>query len=155
MFHFYSFPRFSIFGAKQLILISVVALGLLINPYFAHAEENVVTSNLQAVAELSAQELGGVVANDHWTRIEFGTTYVDPIVVVEPLITNADNPYIVGIRNVDSLGFEINLKGCNSSIDVPLQETISYSVIEHSQLPSAEQTSPPLGQPFAWGECPA
>jgi hypothetical protein len=155
MFQFYSFPCFSISGAKRLTLNSAVAFGLIINPCLVRAEQDSARLNLQAVAESNAQELGGVIANDHWTRIEFSTTFIDPIVVVEPLIANGDNLYIVGIRNTDTSGFEINLKSCNNSIDTPLQETINYSVIEHSQLPSTEQANTQLRQRFAWGECPA
>jgi len=45
--------------------------------------ENAAILNQKAIAETYAQELGNVPAQDHWTRIEFSTTYIDPVAVVE------------------------------------------------------------------------
>lgn len=130
-----------------------LALWLVSQPYFVHAEENVVTSNLQAAAESYAQELGGVIGNDHWTRVEFSTTYINPIVVVKRSIASVNNTYVVGIRNVDEMGFEIRLKNCNNSADIPVQESVNYAVIEKSQFFSAESSSAEVRQLFSWGEC--
>ena len=143
----------SITGFKRVTLFTALALGLISKPYFAHAEENAVTSNLQAVAELYAQESSDVLTEDHWTRIEFSTTYIDPIVVIEGSIANVNNTYVVGIRNVDEMGFEISLKNCNNSTDIPVQENVSYAVIEKSQLPSTEGPYAEVRQQFSWGEC--
>ena len=98
----------------RIALLTALALGLMSKPYFAHAETNAVTSYLQEVAKSNAQELGGVIADEHWTRIEFSKTYIDPVVVVEGSVANANNPYVVGIRNVDAMGFEISLQNCNN-----------------------------------------
>lgn len=140
-------------GFKRVTLFTALALGLISKPYFAHAEENVGTSNLQAVAELYAQESSDVLAEEHWTRIEFSTAYIDPIVVVEGSIADVHSTYVVGIRNVDEMGFEISLKNCNNSTDIPAQENISYAVIEKSQLPSTESPNAEVRQQFSWGEC--
>ena len=143
----------SITGFKRIALFSALVLGLISKPYFAHAEENAVTSNLQAVAELYTEEIYEVLAEDHWTRIEFSTLYIDPIVVVEGSSTNVNNTYVVGIRNVDEMGFEISLKNCNNSTDIPVQENISYAIIEKSQLPLTEDSNADVRQQFSWGEC--
>ena len=143
----------SITGFKRITLFTALVLGLISKPYFAHAEENAVTSNLQAVAELYAEEIDEVLAEDHWTRIEFSTLYIDPVVVVEGSITNVNNTYVVGIRNVDEMGFEISLKNCNNSTDIPVQEYISYAIIEKTQLPSTEDSNAEVRQQFSWGEC--
>lgn len=141
-------------GFKRVTLFTALALGLISKPYFAHAEGNAVTSNFQAVAELYAQEIGDVLAEDHWTRIEFGTTYIDPIVVVEGSTANVAGTYVVvGIRNVDGMGFEISLKNCNNSTDIPAQENVSYAIIEKSQLPLTEGPNAEVRQQFSWGEC--
>ena len=58
-------------------------------------------------------------AEEHWARVEFGTTYIDPVVVVEGSIANSDNAYVVGIRNIDAMGFEVSLKNCNNSTGIP------------------------------------
>lgn len=151
----FSFPGFTISCSKKLILNSTVAFGLIISPYAVHANQDSVRLTLQAAAEENAQELGGVTASDKWTRIEFSNIFIDPIVVVEPIIEYKDNSYMVGIRNIDASGFEISLKSCDDSIAPPLQEMINYSVIEHSQISSSDQTYTHIHQPFAWGECPA
>jgi len=139
----------------RIALLTALALGLISNPYFAHAETNAVTSYLQAVAKSNAQELGGVIADEHWTRIEFSTTYIDPIVVFEGSTANANNTYVVGIRNVDAMGFEVSLKNCNNSTGIPVQENVNYSVIEKSRLPSTEGSNIKVRQQFSWGKCAA
>jgi hypothetical protein len=147
------FSHSSITGFKRVTLFTALALGLISKPYFAHAEKNAVTSNLQAVTELYAQESSDVLAEDHWTRIEFSATYIDPIVVVERSIANVNNTYVVGIRNVGQMSFEISLKNCNNSTDIHSQENVNYTVIEKSQLPSTEGPNTEVRQQFSWGEC--
>jgi hypothetical protein len=151
----FDFSYSSITGVKRVALSTALALGLISTAYLAHAEENTVTSNLQAVAESYAQELGDARAEEHWTRIEFGTTYSDPIVVVEESNAYSDSPYVVGIRNVDAMGFEVSLKNCSISTGIPVQETVNYAVIEKSQLPLPEEANTKVRQQFSWGECPA
>ena len=146
------FSYSSMTGFKRVAIYATLALGLISNPYLAHAE-NAVTSNLQALAELYAQESGDVRAEDHWTRIEFSTTYIDPVVVVGGSIANVNNTYVVGIRNVDAMGFEISLENCNNSTDIPSQDNVSYAVIEKSQLPATESANDKVRQQFSWGEC--
>jgi hypothetical protein len=135
-------------------LFTTLALGLICSPYhLAYAEENPITSNQQSLAESYAQELGDVLAQDHWTRIQFSSTYDDPVVVVEGSTANGNNSYVVGIRNVDAMGFEVSLKNCDSAAGIPVQENVRYSVIEKSQLPSTEGANSEVRQQFSWGEC--
>ena len=145
-------PYSPITGFMRIALLTALSLGLISNPYFAHAETNAVTSYLQEVAKSNAQELGGVISNEHWTRIEFSTTYIEPIVVFKEPIDSANNTYVVSIRNVDATGFEINLKNCDKSSDAPVQENVNFSVIDKSQLPATESTAN-VRQQFSWGEC--
>ena len=147
------FSYSSMTGFKRVAIYATLALGLISNAYLAHAEENAVTQNLQALAELYAQEGGDVRAEDHWTRIEFSTTYIDPVVVVGGSIANVNNTYVVGIRNVDAMGFEVSLKNCNNSAGIPVQESVNYAVIEKSQLPMTEDGNTEIRQRFSWGEC--
>ena len=149
----FDFSYSSNVGFKRITLFTALALGLLCKPYLAHAEENAVTSNLQAVAESYAQEIGDVDAEDRWTRIEFSTIYIDPVVVVEGSIANGDKSYVVGIRNVDARGFEVSLKNCSNSTGIPVQKKVNYSVIEKSQLPTTEGANAGVRQQFSWGEC--
>jgi hypothetical protein len=145
----------SIAGFKSVALFTLLTLGLISKPYLAYADKNAATSSLQTVAESYAQEFGDVLAQDYWTRIEFSTTYIDPVVVVEGLTITADNPYVVGIRNVDEMGFEIRLKSCENSNGIPVQEKVNYGVIEKSELPLTEDANAKVRQQFSWGECAA
>lgn len=154
-FQSFNFSYSSITGIKQVALHTALALGLLSTSYLAHAEENAVTSHLQKVAKSYAQEIGAVYAEEHWTRIEFDTTYTDPVVVVEGSIANSGNAYRVGIRNVDAMGFEVSLKNCSNSTGIPIQENVNYAVIEKSQLPLTEEADTKVRQQFSWGECAA
>ena len=147
--------RSSMAGFMRVTLFLALAMCLVSKPYIAQAGTNAVTAYLQAVAQSNAQELGGVVANNHWTRIEFGKTYIDPVVVVEASAINPNSTYVVGIRNVDAMGFEIGLKSCNNGADIPLQENVNYSVIDKSRLPSTQDANTKVRQQFSWGECPA
>jgi len=139
---------------KRAALFTALALGLISKPYLAHAETNAVVSYLQGVANLYATEVGNVGAENQWIRMDFSNTYIDPVVVVEGSIANASNAYIVGIRNVDAMGFEISLKNCANSTAIPAQENVHYSVIEKSQLPSTDGSVDEVRQQFLWGECP-
>jgi hypothetical protein len=143
----------SISRTKRLTAMKAIATVLILNPFFVQAEQENTLQKIQRIAESNAMELGSTVADAHWTRIEFSKAYVDPVVVVEGSIANGGSSYAVGIRNVDAMGFEINLKNCNNSTETPLQETIAYSVIDNSQMTSTEQAGSAIRQPFVWGEC--
>ena len=142
-------PYSPITGFMRIALLTALSLGLISNPYFAHAETNAVTSYLQEVAKSNAQELGGVITDEHWTRIEFRKIYIDPVVVVEGSVANAKNSYVVGVRNIDAMGFEISLQSCNYSTGIPVQEHVNYSVIEKSQLPVTESSNAKIRQEFS------
>ncbi|MDD5322270.1 MAG: hypothetical protein PHD43_16990, partial [Methylococcales bacterium] len=151
----FDFLYSSITGFKRVAQYTALALGLLCAPYFAQAEENAVNSNLLVLVESYAQEIGDARAEERWTRIEFGTTYIDPVVVVEGSIANAESIYVLGIRNIDAMGFEVSLKNCITATGIPVQETVNYAVIEKSQLPLTEDANTEVRQQFSWGECAA
>jgi hypothetical protein len=146
--------RHPVTKTSKLHAMTAIAAAILLGPIHAHAEPATAVLKLQKAAATNALELGSAVADDHWTRVEFSKVYDDPVVVIEPSIDNANNTYLVGIRNVDAKGFEINLKSCNNARDFPLQENVNFSVIENGQLPGASQ-APVTKQRFAWGECGA
>jgi hypothetical protein len=152
-FQLFDFSYNPITGLKRAALYTALTVSLIGTPYLAHAEENAVTSNLQAIAKSYAQESGDVYAKERWTRIEFDTTYIDPVVVVEGSIADSDQPYMVGIRNVDAMGFEVSLKNCSHSTGNPVQENVNYAVLEKSQLPLTEELNSKVRQQFSWGEC--
>ncbi len=157
MFNFIKSSDHKFSSVNKLVAIKTIIAVLSVSPILLHAESKK-DANLLNIIEMSrsnAAELGSAVADDHWTRIEFSKMYVDPVVVIEPDVNADNNTYITGIRNIDSKGFEINLKNCNDSSEVPLQETINFSVIDNSQIPPKNEKNTVLRQPFAWGECAA
>jgi len=50
--------------------------------------------------------------------------YIDPVVVVEGSVANANNPYVVGVRNIDAMGFEVSLQTCNYSTGIPFRNRL-------------------------------
>ena len=114
----------SITGFMRIALLTALALGLMSKPYYAHAETNAVTSYLQEIAKSNAQELGCVITDENWTRIKFSKMYIDPVVVVEGSVANANNPYVVGVRNIDAMGFEVSLQTCNYSTGIPFRNRL-------------------------------
>jgi hypothetical protein len=142
-------------NVNHLVALKAITAVLIVSPLIAQAESQKDSNllNLIAISESNAAELGSVVADDHWTRIEFSKVYVDPVVVIESDANAVNNTYIAGIRNIDTKGFEINLKSCNNTTEIPLQETINYSVIDNSELPQTSEKNTAIRQPFAWGEC--
>jgi hypothetical protein len=143
------------FYAKSRTSILIIASNLIFSPLLAHAEPGLALQEIQKIAGTDAMEIGTALANDHWTRVEFSKVYIDPVVVVEPFSGNGKDTYIAGIRNIDTMGFEINLRSCNNSTDVPHQETINFSVLDKGQLPTSNRANTELRQRFAWGDCPA
>ncbi len=138
-----------VFKFKRLTLavISILILGSAMLP--VQAQLNSDASELQALAQTYAEEFGGAFAGDRWTRVEFGQTYSDPVVVIEPFIANQATPYLVGIRNIDGKGFEVSLRNCDGINTTP-QQNVNFSVLESSSIDRLSQTK----QVFAWGECP-
>ena len=138
-------------GVNRRASLLLVAIFLILSPVLSQADADSNLLQLKNIAESNAAELGSVVANDHWTRVEFSNVYIDPVVVVET--ANGDTTYIAGVRNIDTMGFEINLKSCNPSDGAALQETINFSVVDAGQLPAAGPANTQIKQRFAWGEC--
>ncbi len=133
--------------SKRLFTALTAALALTAVSATVQAQQDPAVRNLQT----QAQESNAAFASGKWTRVEFSKSYDDPVVVVETLVNNSDVPYMVGVRNIDPMGFEISLKSCNGS-DAPLQESINFSVLENNP---AAQDSEQSRQLYAWGECPA
>ena len=55
-------------------------------------------------------EIGEVYVDHTWTRVDFEKTYVDPIVIANPLSNNDRDPAVVRIQNVDTTGFDIRVQ---------------------------------------------
>ncbi|ADJ29605.1 hypothetical protein [Nitrosococcus watsonii] len=108
---------------------------------------------LQDNAQILAIEHSELMADETWTRIEFAQWMVDPIVVAKPLNEHVSDPFVIGIRNVDTSGFEVRVRHCHKT-DRNQPEFFSYYVLERDQYWSADKTfTMDAKQRFLWGKC--
>jgi hypothetical protein len=155
VFKFTSSSRHQVFNTNIFPAVkTIAATALVVSSIIVQADPDTAISKLHKVAATNSLELGSAIADDHWTRVEFSKVYADPVVIVESSYSSSPTiAYIVGIRNVDAMGFEMILKNCDAG--TPLQETINFSVIDKSQLYKSEHADTAISQRFAWGECGA
>jgi hypothetical protein len=110
------------------------------------------SQTLQDNAPLLALEQNESLADERWTRVEFARWMVDPIVVAQPLNEQAGAPFVIGIRNINTTGFEVKVRHCNQE-DKRQPEPFSYYVLERDQYLLADNTSVEAKQRFLWGKC--
>lgn len=136
---------------KRLFLIALAVFWLIAKPFPVAAETADNTAKLQDISLKYAKE-GTVVNADakKWTRIEFSGNYIDPVVVMTDPV--ADKDFIIGVRNVDALGFEISLKDCAPG-NIPITKDVAYEVVEKDGLPISEAENNMIHQQFSWGAC--
>lgn len=93
--------------------------------------------------------------NERWTRIEFSSYFIDPIVVpvIKPSNFGEIPLYMIGIRNIDSNGFEVSLKLCDNSTGIQISEVISYTVIESDVYLTSNGVQVKASQRFLWQTC--
>jgi len=75
-------------------------------------------------------EIGEVSVDHNWKRVAFNDTFIDPVVVANPLSYNGGNPAVLRIRNVESTGFDIRVQEWNYLDGVHTTENVSYIVME-------------------------
>jgi hypothetical protein len=84
-----------------------------------------------SVPQLADVIEAGEVSGDHnWTRITLTKTFVNPVVVAKITTYNENDPAVIRIRNVDSIGFEIRIQDWQYPDDIHSTESVSYTVIE-------------------------
>jgi hypothetical protein len=99
-----------------------------------------------------ALEQSESLADESWTRVEFTRWMVDPIVVAKPLNEQAGDPFVIGIRNINTTGFEVRVRHCNKE-DKRQPVLFSYYVLERDQYLLADKTFMDAKQRFLWGKC--
>jgi len=81
----------------------------------------------------------GEIRIDHiWSRVEFSSTFKNPVVITSPLSFKDSQPALARIRNIDNKGFEIRIQEWNYQDDTHSFETVSFLVMEqgHFDLPN-------------------
>jgi hypothetical protein len=98
----------------------------------------VVSGNLQLViSDIAAAEkpilpleIGDMSVDHSWKRVSFNKTFIDPVVVANPLSYNEGEPAVLRIRNVDNTGFDIRVQEWDYLDGIHAEETIGYMVME-------------------------
>ena len=80
-----------------------------------------------------AMEFDDVQVNHTWTRVNFNTPFVNPVVVAGPISRNGGQPAVIRIQNVDAAGFEIRIQEWEYLDGWHATETVSYLVMEQGQ----------------------
>ncbi|MCD4804979.1 MAG: fibronectin type III domain-containing protein [Desulfobacterales bacterium] len=75
-------------------------------------------------------EIGEVSVDHNWKRVEFNDTFIDPVVVANPLSYNGGDPAVLRIRNVESTGFDIRVQEWDYLNGTHTTENVSYIVME-------------------------
>ena len=86
-------------------------------------------------------EIGELVADHQWKRMDFNKPFTDPIVVAKALSYRDGTPAVVGIRQTDATGFELRLQTWDESSRAPTPETVGFLVIERGRFQLADGTS--------------
>ena len=75
-------------------------------------------------------EVGEVMVDHNWLRVQFQKPYVDPVVVAQSLSLNDDDPAVVRIRNVDLSGFDVRIQEWHYLDGRHARESVGYLVMD-------------------------
>jgi hypothetical protein len=88
-------------------------------------------SNSSPVSSVSLPiQFDEIQIDNTWKHIDFGKSFIDPIVIANPPSLNGNDPAVVRIRNIDSNGFDIRIQEWNYLNETHALETVSYLVME-------------------------
>ncbi len=90
-------------------------------------------------------ELQEVQVRQKWQRFEFAQQYKDPVVIVGPPTYKDPTPVAVQVRNVDSIGFEMQLGRWEYLKGKHAWETVTYMVVERGSYTLADGTKIEVG----------
>ena len=98
------------------------------------------------ITEPSFIEIGEVIINAEWERVEFTKSFTDPVVVAKPLSYNDDDPAVVRVTNVDETGFYIRIQEWDYQDGIHGEETVSYIVMERGSYTLLDGTMVEAGR---------
>jgi PKD repeat protein len=75
-------------------------------------------------------EVGEIGIDNHWYRVPFSQSFVEPVVIAKPLSSNGPDPALVRIRNVDATGFDIRVQEWEYRDGFHALEAVGYLVME-------------------------
>ena len=83
----------------------------------------------QTAPELNI-ELGEISIDHNWVRVEFTTSFQNPIVIAGPPSSSDAEPCVVRFQNINPSGFEIKLQEWDYQDGIHQAETVSFLVME-------------------------
>ncbi len=75
-------------------------------------------------------ELGEVPVTDKLVRIDFESQFSEPVIIANAVTRNGLDPFTIGISNITSSGFDVNIREYNYLDGTHNQEIVSYIVTE-------------------------
>ncbi|MGB5831679.1 MAG: hypothetical protein WBG92_06765 [Thiohalocapsa sp.] len=78
----------------------------------------------------SIVEIGDLLVDHQWQRIEFKRSFSDPVIVVKPLSGNGSDPAVARIDGIDEQGFWVRIQEWDYLDDEHAIESVSYMVME-------------------------
>ena len=97
-------------------------------------------SDPDSPSTLPPLKMGEVSVDHNWQRVEFNSSFVDPVVVAKPLSSNDSAPAVIRVRNVEATGFEIRIQEWDYLDGMHDAETVSYLVMERGNYTLADGT---------------
>jgi len=85
-------------------------------------------------------DVGEMQVTPQWQRVEFSEAFVDPIVIANAVSTNGGAPALIGIRQVESTGFEIRLQHMIDASGTGLSAVAGFLVLERGTYTLADGT---------------
>ena len=90
--------------------------------------------HVEILAEQALIEVGEITLDHGWIRVDFENEFIDPVVVVNSLSSNDDEPALVRVDAVDADGFSVRVQEWDYLPDpAHAPETAGYLVVERGR----------------------
>ncbi len=100
----------------------------------AESSPATVTVNINEVIADFHVETGELQLTSAWQKINFDTSFLNPVVIARATSLNDPEPGVIRIRNVTTTGFELRFQEWDSLDDVHPAETVTYMVMEQGSF---------------------
>jgi PKD repeat protein len=78
-------------------------------------------------------EVAEIVVDERWQRVDFASTFNDPIVIAKPMSANGSDPATIRIDDIDPASFSIRVQEWDYDDGVHELETVTYIAIERGR----------------------
>lgn len=95
-----------------------------------YSEEVVVQGSLDGGSEDFPLEAGEITVDHNWSRVQFESSFTQPVVIAKMISQNDTAPCVVRVRNVSGSGFDVRVQEWDYLDGIHGDEVVSYFVIE-------------------------